>query len=124
MSAELEIVGLHSATNGRSCCQHATCGYHVACGDILRLVKTVVTVNGITEEAIKLVKVADGTESCTVAFVPRLFASLPKTLDRVGKFCQVVELYDTSDNTHKRRLSKQNYGMASVVYLEDIPMSE
>ena len=68
---DLEIVGLNSSTNDRSCCQHKTCGEHVVVNDVLRLVNCVVTINGRAEEAVKLVKIADGSDTCTVAFVPR-----------------------------------------------------
>jgi hypothetical protein len=36
----------------------------------LRLVKCVVPMKGRTEEAVKLVKIEDGSKSCTDAFVP------------------------------------------------------
>jgi hypothetical protein len=75
---DIEIVGLDSSTNGRSCTCHATCGQYVFVDDILRLVRCVVTVNGVTEEAIKLVKITDATDSCTVAYVPRVSVNLPK----------------------------------------------
>lgn len=67
--ADIEIVGLHSSTNGRSCCQHACCGKHAAVNDVVRLVRTVVTVNDNIEPAIKVVKIADGVETCTIGFV-------------------------------------------------------
>ena len=57
MEPDLEIVGLRSHTNGRSCCVHATCGEHVVEGDVLRLVEDVVEIDGKAETAIKCVKV-------------------------------------------------------------------
>lgn len=123
-SPDLEIVGLNAANNNRSCSQHETCGEHVIPGDVLRLVRCVVTIKGETEEAIKLVKIADGTATCTVAFVPRVFAKEQKVLRNINKFVQVLELYSDSDNSHKRRMSYQNLGMASVAFLDDIPVNE
>jgi hypothetical protein len=73
-SPHLEIVGLHSNSNGHSCCQHKCCGEHVKVGDVLRLVKCVVTINSQAEEAVKLVKIEDSTNCCTVSFVPRVFS--------------------------------------------------
>ena len=55
----IDIVGLDSLTNGRSCTCHANCSEYVFVDDVLRLAKGVVTVNGVTEEAIKLVKIKD-----------------------------------------------------------------
>jgi hypothetical protein len=121
---DLEIVGLSSASNGRSCCQHHICGEHVAANDVLRLVKCVVVANGRTEEAVKLVKIVGGSDTCTVAFVPRVFADAKNVQDHLNKFVQVLEIYKESENTHKRYMSHQNCGMASVVFLDDIPVDE
>jgi hypothetical protein len=121
---DIEIVGLDSSTNGRSCTCHATCGQYVFVDDILRLVRCVVTVNGVTEEAIKLVKITDATDSCTVAYVPRVSVNLPKVIKNLNKFAQVVEIYKESTSSAKRRLANQNKGMASIVFLDDIPVDE
>ena len=121
---DIEIVGLDSSTNGRSCTCHATCGQYVFVDDILRLVRCVVTVNGVTEEAIKLVKITDATDSCTVAYVPRVSVNLPKVIQNLNKFAQVVEIYKESTSSAKRRLANQNKGMASIVFLDDIPVDE
>ena len=121
---DLEIVGLSSSDNDRSCCQHKCCGTRVRRNDVLRLVKCVVTVNNITEEAIKLCLIQEGSMTCTVAFVPRIYLKLPKVQQQINRYCQVVELYDQSMNTYKRKLSSRNCGMASVAFLDDIPVNE
>lgn len=53
----LEIVSLFANNNGNSCCQHRTCREHVATGDVLHLIKTIVTM---------LVKIQDKMITCTV----------------------------------------------------------
>jgi hypothetical protein len=121
---DLEIVGLSASTNGRSCTRHTKCGNHVHIDDLLRLVKCVVTINGRAEEAVKLVKVEEGSDCCTVAFVPRVSSKLPKVQQNINRFVQVVEIYNDSDNTHKRRMANQNHGMASVAFIDDIPVGE
>lgn len=123
-SPHLEIVGLHSNSNGRSCCQHKCCGEHVKIGDVLRLVKCVVTINLQAEEAVKLVKIEDGTNCCTVGFVPRVFSRSPQVQQHINGFVQVIELYKDSENTYKNTLSTKNFGVASVVCLDDIPIPE
>ena len=122
---EFEIVGLHHNGTGRSCCMHSHCGMHVIVGDVLRLVHVVVTATegNEPENAIKLVKIVDGTESCTVAFVPRAFARLERISSKIGDFCVVLEVYDTS-NKYKQLLSKKNFGMASCLFLHDVPRNE
>ena len=99
---DFEIVGLHHSSNGRSCSIHQRCGSSVLVGDVLRLVNTTVTVDGVDEPAIKCVKVIDGIDTCTVAFVPRVQAQLSKVKDNINRFVQVVELYTDSDSPYKR----------------------
>jgi len=74
---DLEIVGLKSSTNGRSCCLHSCCGEEVTIGTILRLVKCTVAVDGTVEEAVKCVRVIEGIDGCTVGFVPRVLMKCP-----------------------------------------------
>ena len=68
---DIEIVELDRFANGRSCSLHLICGESVMVGDILRLVECVITMKNKTKIAIKCVKVMDGIDTCTVAFVPR-----------------------------------------------------
>jgi hypothetical protein len=123
---EFEIVGLHHNSNGRSCCQHTTCGMHVKVGDVLRLVHVVLQLRagGEPEDAIKLVKLMDGMEGCCVAYIPRSFAGIQRIRDKIGSCAMVLETYDDSTNVYKRRLSKRNYGVASCIFIDDIPSME
>ena len=108
---DIEIVGLDSSTNGCSCTCHATCGEYVFVDNVLRLV----TVNGVTEEAIKLVKIKDATDSCTVAYVPRVSVNLPKVAKNLYKFAKVVEIYKESNSSAKRRFEqKQENGQYCI----------
>lgn len=116
---DIEIVGLAHHSNGRSCTLHEVCGRHVMVGDVLRLVKTVVTVNNIPEEGIVCVKVIDGVDSCKVGFVPRMMASLDRVQNHLNKFVVVKELYESSDNSYKRVKSHKNMGMACVALLDE-----
>lgn len=105
---------------------HSHCGMHVQVGDLLRLVLIVVTLRADKppEDAIKLVKVIDGTESCTVGFIPRAFVRLERIKSRVDDFCVVLEVYDTSNNKYKKLHSKKNHGVASCLFLTDVPRQE
>jgi hypothetical protein len=115
----LEIVGLNSHSNGRFCCIHPVCGDFVKVGDLLRMVPTVVTILGLPEPAIKLVKMVDGQEGCTVAFVPKVQATLPIVLANLQKFCVVKVLYNISGDSYTRKRSYRNMGMAGVVVVGD-----
>jgi hypothetical protein len=123
---EFEIIGLHHNTEGRRCTLHTHCGMHVYNNDVLRLVFYVAQVrpDKAPEDAIKLVKIEDGIETCTVGFVPRSFAKMKKLRDRIGKCCMVLELYSTSDNHYKQKLSEKNFGMASCIFIDDVPRQE
>eukprot|EP00977_Amphora_coffeiformis_P014062 scaffold3846_cov108-Amphora_coffeaeformis.AAC.10 len=78
---------------------------------VMRLVACTVSVDGAVEEAIKVVKVVDGVDQCTVGFVHHVLMSLPAVKNHVNKFVQVSELYHDSDNTYKKDKSYKNYGM-------------
>ncbi len=119
-----EIVGLLSSSNCRFCCSHRICGEHVFVGDVLRLVRTMVHVDDKTEEAIKLVKLIDGADGCTVGFIPRVQSRMPKIQADINKFCIVQELYKFSPSSYKRKKGERNHGMASAILLSSVPMDE
>lgn len=83
-----------------------------------------IQVNDDAEEAIKLVKIDGGSETCTVGFIPRAFGRLERIKRMVGQFCTVVEVYQESENVFKNRLAEKNYGMASCMFLDDVPRLE
>jgi hypothetical protein len=121
---DFEVVGLYRSTNGRSCCQHEFCGAHLQIGDVVRLVGTVVTVSDEIEEAIKIVRIMDGADGCTVGFIPRVQASLPKMQRAINRFAIVQDIYNTSANTYKIGKSKRNNGMACCILLSSIEQNE
>jgi hypothetical protein len=83
-----EIVGLHILDNGHSCTQHACCGRHVVPGNIVWFKREVMEVvyqvpgdpepDARIETVIKAVLVLDGTERCTIGFLPRHVAARPE----------------------------------------------
>eukprot|EP00977_Amphora_coffeiformis_P026837 scaffold31040_cov214-Amphora_coffeaeformis.AAC.1 len=121
---EFEVVGLLSSSNGRCCTIHDCCGEKIEVGDVLRLVACTVSVEGTVEEAIKLVRVMDGVDQCTVGFVPRILMSLPAVKNQMNKFVQVTELYHDSNNTYKKDKSYKNCGIAQVITLDDEGQNE
>jgi hypothetical protein len=121
---DFEIVGLFSSSNGRFCCQHKICGEHLCVGDVLRLVKTVIEIDQRNEEAIKLVKIIDGSDGCTVGFIPRVQSRLPKVSRNINSFCVVQELYQSSNSVYKQKKGDKNHGMASAILLSCIPINE
>jgi hypothetical protein len=77
--------------------------------------------NGELQDAIKCVRIIDGTDSCTAAFVPRSMIKNIKIETQLDSFVQVLELYDDSESSHKRRKSHFNKGMAACIFIASIP---
>lgn len=116
-NVDIEIVGLAYNTNGRSCTVHKCCGEDVLHGNVLHLVKRVIMVDGNTKEAIACVKVVDGMDRCTIAFVSRIFANTERVQSHINKFVMVKELYEFLPNFYKWSKGQKNFGMASVCFL-------
>jgi hypothetical protein len=68
-----EIVGLESSTNGRSCGSHECCGKHLCVGDLVVFCLVILEGGGDGQdtEAMKVIKIKDGTEVCHVGFLQR-----------------------------------------------------
>ena len=99
----LEIVGLESNTQGRSCEMHATCGCLVKEDVVLRLRKVQVVVEGMEESAIAAYHVSDGVDTCRVGFLKRHLVKHSKQYE--GALVQVTEVYSgLSESPTKRRL--------------------
>jgi hypothetical protein len=118
-----EIVGIRSATNGRSCATHACCGEHLRVGDLVRFRVTVVEIGGKIQEALAAVRIFDGTETCTVGFLPGHIVSSARE-EFNWQYAQILELYEGSENAMKRRKSHQNFGIASFRLLNNIQQQE
>ena len=97
-----EIVGLQGTTNDRTCESHTCCGDSIKKDSVIWFKLTAVYgKTGIVEKAIKAVRISDGTELCAVAYLPQcIMKNFPDQF--VGKFAQVIELYDLSDNSMMR----------------------
>jgi hypothetical protein len=103
-----EIVGLFQvAMDGFAPCI-GVCGQHVCVGDVLHLVRTVVDVGEVAEEAIILVTIIDGMDGSTVGFVPWVQSRLPNVVDNLNKVYIVQELYHNSSSSYKRKKGERN----------------
>jgi hypothetical protein len=119
MTSSLEIVGLNSATSGRSCNIHEICGDHLRQGDVCRLLFCNIMIQNVATEAIKVVKVVNGLDACMVGFVPRSFQSMERIYSHVGQLIIIDEIYKESANPYKQRLDKNNRGMASASLVDE-----
>lgn len=59
---------LKAGNNGWSCESHECCGEHIEHDHVVRFKLDITTINGKIEEAIKAVRVRDGTEKYTIVF--------------------------------------------------------
>jgi hypothetical protein len=68
-----DIVGLESSTNERSCGSHECCGKHLCVGDFVRFRLVIIEGDGDGQdtEAMKVIKIKDGTEVYHVRFIQR-----------------------------------------------------
>ena len=91
--------------------------------DLVRFKVSVVNINGDVEEALKVVRILDGTESCTLGFLP---CNVAKTIkdEFIGEFAQIIELYEHSENVTMVRKNMRNKGMDSFCLLTDIQEQE
>jgi hypothetical protein len=131
-----DIVGLNSPNNGRSCKQHECCGPHVFPGHIIRFKREVQEILyqvpgdpdpvAQIETVIKAVLVLNGTELCTIGYLPRHVAARPEEATRLHKkFVQIIELYgETLVGLIRHNKSLQNCGMASYILLDNVPAME
>jgi hypothetical protein len=126
--SDLQFVGLFGTSNGRSCERHPCCGEHVGVGDLVRLKRTVVTVNrdgeARAEDAIAIVRIEDSVETCTIGFIARTQMKAPLVIRSVNKLCVISEIYEGSDNSYLRSVSKKNVGMAGMNLVDNIPIGE
>ena len=105
LGAIVEIVGINSNTNGRSCEEHHTCGCVLEEDTLVRLRKRQVYINGHEQSAVGVYWVSDGVDRCLVGYLHRHQVKHLNKLE--GALCQVTEVYsDNSDSpsgTNTRR---------------------
>ena len=81
--------------------------------------------NNMPEEAMKAVLVRYGTEMCTVGFLSESIVAVGKDKARyIGRFAQMIRLYDHLTNKTMSLKRKKNMGIASFRHLEDIQEQE
>ena len=118
-----KIVGLKESSNGRLCVSHDCCGEVAMIDELVQLKLKVVDIDRKIEEAIQAACIGDGTTSCIIGFLPGNIVQSGKE-KYVGKFVQIIELYDQSEGVVKRRKFYQNRGVALFRLLDNIPDEE
>jgi hypothetical protein len=120
-----EIVGLASGSNGRSCEVHECCGAAIRVGDLVRFRLTMLEIEGGEPvEALKVLKITDGTEGCHVGFLPRHFVTGARRSQMINAFGQIIVLYKDTTIEVLRRKNARLHGVASFRLLTDIQITE
>ena len=86
----IEIVGINSHTNGRSCEEHHTCGCVLEEESLVRLRKCQVYINGHEQSAVGVYWVSDGMDRCLVGYLHQHQVKLLNKLG--GALCQVTKV--------------------------------
>lgn len=118
------LVGLVDSSFGRSCERHDICGQAVGFNDVAILKKTIVRIgsaeegNLVIREAIKAVKVEDGTETCLVGFLDRRLLRAKDIY--VNKFVQVTKDLRASSKQFEFQRSARKRGLVEAILLDCI----
>jgi hypothetical protein len=102
----VEIVGIESGTQGRSCEEHDICGLVLAEDVVVRFRKIQVIVDGKEQSAIAAYHVSDGIDRCRVGFLPHHLVKHWKKYD--GVLAQIIEVYskESESPTSKRKFHR------------------
>ena len=93
----IEIFGIESPTNGRSCEEHANCGSVIQDDVVVRLRKVQVLIEGKEETAIAAFWVSAGVDRCRVGYLPKFHVKHWKLLE--GALAQIIEVYAALSRT-------------------------
>lgn len=117
----VEIVGIESSTNGRSCEEHDICGSILTEDIVVRLRKVqIVNGKGVEETAIAANWVSDGIDRCRVGFLQRHLIKHCKRYD--GALAQITEIYTAdSESPMKRKKNRHNLGCCIAALISTLP---
>jgi hypothetical protein len=107
-------MGLESSTNGRSCGSHECCGKHICVGDLVRFRLVILegAGDGQDTEAMKVIKIKDGTESFHVGFLHRYILKGARKEELTNAYGQAILLYKDSTIEMTKWKNKRLLGMA------------
>ena len=112
----VEIVGVNSPTNGRSCEEHRICGEVVIEYVVLGHRKVQIQINQQEQSAIAAFWVSDGIDCCHVGYLPKAYVKNWKQYD--GALVQVIEVYSAvSDSPTKRQKFHRHHGLSMAVII-------
>ena len=114
----VDIVGIEEGSCGRSCEEHGVCGTVLEENAVVRIRHVQILVDGSEESALAAYWIEDGIDRCHVGFLPRHLLKHWKEYD--GRIAQIVEMYNDSENSAKRRKSQRNLGCCCAVLIDTV----
>jgi hypothetical protein len=114
----VEIVGTLMSDRGRTCEEHAVCGFVLEEDMVVRLRKVQVLVDGCEEAAIACIWVTDGVDRCCVGFLMRHMVAHAARYD--GALAQVTRVFSGNEkecSREERRMyhAKRGYCQATII---------
>jgi hypothetical protein len=118
---QMEVVGLESSSDGRSCNQHLCCGQYIRKNDKLVCQWQMQAINSNTPEAVVQVYALnnDGLPSCHVGYIPKRYFKKFGVQRFQLMFLRVKTDYRVSLNSMERHRSHYNYGMVLCEIIKD-----
>ena len=117
----IEIFGIESPTNGRSCEEHVVCGSVLQDDVVVRLRKVQVVIEEKEETAIAAFWVLDGVDSCRVGYLPKFHVKHWKLLE--GALAQIIEVYHEDSNSPTKRQKRHRNSGCAVAALISPPIT-
>ena len=107
----VEILGIQSPRNGRSCKEHPICGCVLQEDSVVCFRKVQVLIDGKEESAIVAFWVSHGIDRCRVGYLPKYHVTHWKSLE--GALAQITEIYtEDSESPTKQQKHYRNSGCA------------
>ena len=122
----VDVVGISSHDQGRSCECHRMCGEVVKEDVVVRFRKVQVVVKGRGEEtAIAVYWVTEGIDRCRVGFLPKHLVMHAGRYD--GVLAQVIGVYPAAtdhESKYVREKAHKNKGFAEVAIISEMKSAE
>ena len=120
----IDVVGIETSENGRSCHAHEVCGAQLVPGSKVRIRKEtyISPTTGDEEDCLVAYVVGNGIMTCKVGYLPR-HLSIRRADDYDGMYARVVEVYSPrSLSVMKRQKRHRNLGCCVAKIIGNAPV--
>lgn len=118
----VDVVGLASDSDGRSCNLHTFCGHYVGLHDVLICKWSVQTFKDEPEVCVRVFLInRDGLPACHVGYLPKRLLKKNEGREYDKMVLQVTDDLRLSDNASERSRSHRNVGMVHCTNVSNHP---